>query len=281
MRLARQNLLVLGGCLVGAALLWAADDAAAKKESAAAQPTTPATPPKLPAGFPPPPNLTRLAKDFDIWLDQNRKWLIVDGKIVLREGQLEMFACPRQTKEHESIVAVNCKAQFVHAGLLALGAEPGQPVKFNPEYKPASGPVVDVFVLWKDEKGNHKVSAQEWIQQTKTGKAMEYPFVFGGSGFHVDEVTGEKHYLADGGDLICVSNFTSATLDLPVISSQENSELTFRAFTERIPPVGTPVRLILAPKLMEKKKPSTEATSEKTTSSKKTKDSSTKERPTK
>jgi hypothetical protein len=196
----------------------------------------------------------RLAKDFDIWLDQERKQLIVDGKVVLREGLLEMFACPKQTKEHESIVAVNCKAQFVHAGLLALGAEPGQTVKFDPEYRPASGPEVEVWVLWKDEGGNHRVRAQEWIQHVKSGKALEYPFVFAGSGFHVDETTGEKFYLADGGDFICVSNFTTATLDLPVASSQANADLTFRAFSERIPPIGTPVRLVLAPKLMEKKK---------------------------
>jgi hypothetical protein len=208
-----------------------------------------------PEPFPPPKNLVRLAKDYDIWLDQERKQLIVDGKIALREGQLEMFACPRHTKEHESIVSVNCKAQFVHAGLLALGAEPGRPVQFNPEYQPARGPEVEVWVLWKDEQGNHKVRAQEWIVQTQTGKTLEHPFVFAGSGFHVDEITGEKHYLAEGGDLICVSNFTSATLDLPIKSSQENSSLNFRANTEKIPPVGTPVRLVLAPKLMEKGAP--------------------------
>lgn len=229
---------------------------------ASSDPVAPAT--KQPQGFSPPPNLVRLAKDFDIWIDPQRKMLIVDGKVALREGQLEMFACPKQTKEHESIVAVNSKAQFIHAGLLALGANPGRPVQFDPEYKPASGPEVEIWVLWKDERGNHKVRAQEWIQQSKTGKELEYPFVFAGSGFHVDEVTGEKYYLAEGGDLICVSNFTTATLDLPVASSQENSALAFRAFTERIPPVGTPVRLVLSPKLkLTKLKSTTKSSSEK------------------
>jgi hypothetical protein len=42
-------------------------------------------------------------------------------------------------------------------------------------------------------------------------------------------------------------------LDLPVKSSQANSQLLFSAYTERIPPLGTKVRLVLKPQLEEKK----------------------------
>ena len=35
-----------------------------------------------------------------------------------------------------------------------------------------------------------------------------------------------------------------ATLDLPVVSSQSNDGLLFDAFTEKIPPVGTPVLVL-------------------------------------
>ena len=61
--------------------------------------------------------------------------------------------------------------------------------------------------------------------------------------------TGSSSYLAEGGDLICVSNFPGAMLDLPIESSQATSDLLFEAFTEHIPPVGTKVRLVLAPRL--------------------------------
>ncbi len=40
--------------------------------------------------------------------------------------------------------------------------------------------------------------------------------MFGGSGFWVNKETGEKHYMAKSGDFICVSNFPTAMLDLPV-----------------------------------------------------------------
>jgi hypothetical protein len=197
-----------------------------------------------------PEGLHRLSKKHDVWLDTKRKAVVVDGKICLREGQLEMFACPKGTKEHESIIALNCLPEEVHAGLLALGAKPGTPVKFDPEYKPATGEIVDIFVLWKDADGTSKeVRAQEMIKQAKTGKAMAYDWIFAGSGFYKDEQTGRLHYQANGGDFICVSNFPSATLDLPVASTDANGGLLFHAFTENIPPKGTDVRVVLVPRL--------------------------------
>ena len=85
----------------------------------------------------------------------------------------------------------------------------------------------------------------------RTEREMSQPWVFAGSRFWKDEETGEQYYQAEGGDFICVSNFGTAMLDIPIESSQSNLELAFAAFTERIPPLGTPVRLILKPKLKE------------------------------
>ena len=75
-----------------------------------------------------PDGLVKLSKTGDVWLDTKRKAVVVDGQVCLREGQLEMFACPKGTKEHESIISLNSKAEEVHAGLLAAGAKPGSPV---------------------------------------------------------------------------------------------------------------------------------------------------------
>lgn len=195
----------------------------------------------------------RLHPKAEVWIDSKSKEVIVGGMVCLREGQLEMFACPRDTKEHESVVSVNSPAKYVHAGLLAVGAKPGKPVQFDPQYVPASGTIVDVFVQYLDSAGKLKrVRAQSWIQQLKTGKEMEQEWVFAGSGFFVDEQTGEKYYYADGGELVCVSNFPTAMLDLTIKSSQATGSLLFSAFKERIPPRKTPVQLVLKPRPPEK-----------------------------
>ncbi len=191
----------------------------------------------------------------NLWADVKHKWVIIDAEVVLREGPpLEMFACLKHTKEHESILAVNTKALMVHAALMAIGAKPGTPVEFAPKYKAATGPEIEIRLLWTDAKGKrHKDRAQDWIRNSITRKAMTHPFVFAGSSMWRDPATGKQHYTAEGGDLICVSNFPSATIDLPVESSQSNEGLLFEAFTDHIPPIGTKVRMVLIPKLKAKK----------------------------
>lgn len=208
--------------------------------------------PKLPD----PKGAKRLDPKKRVWIDKENKTVIVDGYISLREGMLEMFACPKGTKEHESVVAVESSAQLVHAALLALGAKTGHPVKWNPEFVPPTGTEISITVHWQNpQKKWEKIVAQEWIREIRSGKKMKYPWVFAGSGFWTDERTGEKFYMAESGDFICVSNFSTATLDIPAESSQVNDGLLFEAFTDLIPPLGTPVRLVLKPKLEKESAP--------------------------
>jgi len=196
-----------------------------------------------------PPGMNRLAPDADVWLDAKHNRVVMDGEICLREGTLEMFACLKHTKEHESILAVDTKAFVVHAALIAVGAKPGTPARFQPEYKPATGTPIDITLVWTDAKGQvHRDRAQDWVRNVKTKKAMEYNWVFAGSGFWKDD-EGKPHYQAEGGDFICISNFPSAMLDLPVASSQGNDSLMFEAFTEHLPAKGSKVRMVLTPRL--------------------------------
>jgi hypothetical protein len=213
------------------------------------------------------PGLRPLSPEYDVWIDADRKRVVLRGGVCLREGPLELFACihrwvedefaeggkvRRGTKEYESVVTVNTTAAHVHTALLAVGAEPGGPVRFTPEYEPASGTRIDVLLSWEDADGKRQESkAQEWIQSVQTGESMEHSWVFAGSGFRVNEATGERRYLGEAGNLICVSNFPDAVMDIPVQSSAANAALLFEAFTERIPPVGTPVTILLVPQLGE------------------------------
>lgn len=269
--------------------------------------------------------LVPLNEKKTVLLDRPGKRVLLKSKVVLRNGLLEMFCCLKNTKEHESILAVDAKAYVIHTGLLALGAEPGRPVQFvrpdpeNPEkqieeYRPPTGQRIDVFVQWTDEKGKlHRKPAQKWIRyalhrfyledlkqrpedlkipddsrlryhedsgelswygpmsdgerdellglsegkkyrkiirsfyRRTRPKPMDADWVFAGSGFSVDERTGKKRYLAEGGDLICVANFPTAMLDVTRRSSSSNDALMFEAWTERIPPLGTEVTVELVP----------------------------------
>ncbi|HUQ72392.1 MAG TPA: YdjY domain-containing protein [Planctomycetaceae bacterium] len=293
------------GWLLAAFIGWQSHAECADKDVA---PLTPAALEKL----------TPLNPQGTVLLDKPGHRLVLKGEICLRDGLLEMLVCLKRTKEHEAIFAVDTKAQIVHAGLIALGVEPGRPVQFQPDYKPATGPVIDVFISWTDEdKKPHRVKAQTlvrnsirryWVeklekipaglkappdselrvdekrsellwygamsdaqrdemlklskdaayqkaiksfyQQTRVSE-LKADWVFGGSGFYVDPKTGDKFYQAEEGNLICVANFSSATIDLAVPSSATNDDLMYEAFTERIPSIGTPVVIELVPRKTE------------------------------
>ena len=196
-----------------------------------------------------PDQVIRLSRTDAVWLDKKSKLVIVAGAVCNRKGPLEMFACPRGTKEYESVVAVDSRAQIVHAALLAAGVKPGKPVEFEP-YQAATGPIIEIQVVWRDPQTTNlrQVRAQKWVRHLASKKEMSSAWVFAGSGFWRDPDTGKQLYLAEGGELVCVSNFATATLDLPVASPQANDDLFFDAFTEHIPPLGTRVWLLFREK---------------------------------
>jgi hypothetical protein len=195
------------------------------------------------------PDLRRLSPTDDIWIDPARREVVVGGAIALDRGMIEVFACPQHTKEHEAIVAIAAPSRLVHAALLAIGLQPGRPVSFDPDYAAAQGPVVEVRMRWIDAAGTpHQRRAQELIRSITTKAQLDADWVFAGSVFWKDPADGQEYYQADGGDLICVSNFPTATLDLPLESSQANDALMFEVFEDRVPPRGTKVELVLSAK---------------------------------
>ena len=197
--------------------------------------------------FGPPPGCVQLGKTNNLWMDKKRKRVYADGYVSLRNGGLEMFACPAGTKEHESAVAILARSIDVHTALLAIGAQTGTPVQHVPRFVPATGQVIRVWVCWRDKKGKFQaVDARTWVKKVGTKKeTMKSEWVFAGSGFWTDPSNGEQHYEANAGDMICVSNFSTAMIDVSIASSAEAGQLLYVPFTERIPEEGTSIRMVL------------------------------------
>ena len=186
-------------------------------------------------------------------LPTGHRRVLVNAEVCFRRGLLEMVLCRKYTKEHESVLSGQFDARDIHAALLSAGAEPGSPVVFEPKYTPASGTKIKVFVRYQEDGRDKVVDAREFVLDAKTQKALTIEWVFGGSFFFPDpDDATKKRYAANLGDVICVSNFRSAMLDLPIESSAANDDLRYQAFTDHIPPIGTKVTVILEP-VLEKK----------------------------
>ncbi len=205
-------------------------------------------------------NAKRVEMGKNVWLEVqgDKRRVIVQAEVCLREGMLEHLMCRKRTKEHEAILAADVDARDIHKALILAKATPGSTVKYKDDGTiiPPTGTKIKVTLRYKDKDKQITVPGREWVRDLHTKKSLEHDWVFAGSEFQVNPLEKDKPplYAANAGDVICVSNFEGAMLDLPINSSKNNAELEFEAFTERIPPVGTPVTVILEP-VVEKKKP--------------------------
>src|SRR5262249_32541554 len=102
----------------------------------------------------------------------------------------------------------------------------------------------DFIALSKDQE--YRKAILFFFEQAQS-REMTADWVFAGSAFVRDEETKQEYYLAEEGDLICVANFPSATIDVAIQSSADTGGLMFEAWTERIPPKGTAVTIELIP----------------------------------
>jgi hypothetical protein len=182
-------------------------------------------------------------------VEGEKRTVVVNSKVVRREGFLELLLCREKTKEHESILAASVDARDMHQAMLTAGLKTGKPVQFLPEYKPASGIPLDIKLRFKDSSGKDQiVEARDWIKKSMTNLFLEGDWVFAGSKLvtNSNDLKAQPYFLANDGDLISISNFESSLIDVSIKISSANSDLGYEPMTAKIPPVGTPVAVIIS-----------------------------------
>ena len=195
----------------------------------------------------------------------------VDATICLSEGYLELVACTKDTKEHESIMVIDAKAQHIHAALLLLGAKPGNPAMRKPineeatrwVHVPPQGNPVKVSLVFADGDGamvEHPISDfittsedESGLPPTAAEEKAVFPdtFVFAGSLFHGAGDGPQQYLCEESGNVISVSTFGDELLCLSGMHAQDNAALSWQINTDKIPELGTKVTLRLRPVLKE------------------------------
>ncbi len=156
----------IGSSVIVLFLLWLGAGVSVMAADERPSDRPPPPPQALSLSIEPGPTAKPLNPAQTVWLDVAHKKVILRGQLCLREGLLEMLVCKQQTKEHESIISIDADAYVIHAALMALGAKPGTPVRFQPEFQPPTGQKIEIFVSWTDEYGRpHRYAAQQLIRR--------------------------------------------------------------------------------------------------------------------
>jgi len=197
----------------------------------------------------------------------------VDATVAIDGGLLELIACIKDSKEHESVVAVNAKPSHIHTALLLLGAEPGNPAmrKVIGEGEdarfvdlPPKGAPIGVYLVIDTPEGKKEVpinqfiakAPEDYFQKQPGGEEEEkepelYPdhvFIFTGSVLVDRGEEAPRQYIADySGNLITLSTFGDEVLGTLEIHEHANEHLMWTVLANKLPAIDTPLTLRLKP----------------------------------
>lgn len=194
-------------------------------------------------------------------LDVENGRVDVESSVCLDRGFLELVACTKESKEHESIVVIHAKPVHIHKALLSLGASPGTPAMRKPINEqetrwvdvPPKGDPVEVSLVFKDPDGRmveRPIGDFITRAEDRPGEGDEFPgtFLFAGSRL-IGKDPGPRKYLCGlSGNVISISTFGDELLCLPGVHSKDNGALIWEVDATHLPEVGTKVTLRLTPK---------------------------------
>ncbi|MCX5655158.1 MAG: YdjY domain-containing protein [Planctomycetota bacterium] len=194
-----------------------------------------------------------------IVVDTKAREVRLEGEVCLQRGGLELLACSPGTREHESVIVVKAKPSHIVFALALLDLAPGQPGYMTAagSFSPPGGTVVEVAARWTVAKPDGKtetveVPAWKLLKLGGSESGLERPVQW----VYVGRPSEQALRAADQeGTVVCLSNFTEAVLDVPFESTSVNAELLYEANPAVVPPVKTPVELILRPTSERKGRP--------------------------
>jgi hypothetical protein len=157
-------------------------------------------------------------------------------------------------------LSYNQDGKFVDLPKVSFQAPAGPPIKVGLElnqqgkatvipalYKPATGTPIKVTLQY--EKNGKQVTepAGRWLRNGRTQKDLDLDFVLAGSVEFRPEGGPPALGATIAGGLICVCDVPDALLSLAVWSPKGRDARFFEPVTDRIPPIGHPVTVILEP----------------------------------
>ena len=195
--------------------------------------------------------VTASSADDLVRIDPDRREVRVQCQALRVDMPLEFVCVVSGTADHEALVRTTATPSAIHAALLGLGLEPGQPLTYSEaaeRWMPPSGPPVRIEMEWTQDGTNRRERVGRLIRNIETGETMPpRRFVFVGSRMYEGN-DGNTYYGADGtGQIASLVNFEFPVIDVADLASSSNALLEWETNPDVAPPAGTVVTMILSP----------------------------------
>jgi hypothetical protein len=197
-----------------------------------------------------------------------QSYVELQARTCLTEGYLEQIACAPNSREHESLMVVKPTPSQVHAALLMAGFTPGSPGRWTYDNEtlgtiPPTGDQLAIEVRFlHPDAGFIEMPVRHWIREAVREQPErasrpprefpDLPWVFAGSRIAPNPpfMGPGEHYVADmTGSIIGLVTFGDEVIGFSrVMSDQEEVRpLEWEVNTPAMPPIDTPVTIILKP----------------------------------
>jgi hypothetical protein len=193
-------------------------------------------------------------------VDTEAREVRIAATVCLDGGWLEQVACSPRSREHEALVVVDVRPSAIHLALMLAGFEPGRPGRWSRQedgelsLEPPTGAPLDVLVEHADADGGVvRVPVRRWIRDhLGRHEFPRSPWIFAGSSMapNPEHMGPGEHYVADmTGSIIGLVTFGDELIGFSLVLADqaEVQPPEWELNTGVVPPVGTPVTIILRP----------------------------------
>lgn len=174
-------------------------------------------------------------------VDPRTRTVLADGWVNQVSGPIELLACGKGGKTHESVFVLDVHPLDLQTGLLLLGLEPGTPPSGLGQ-PGAAGPVLDIHVDWELKGKRRSLPAERFILHVERQQPLKkIPWLFTGSTIEDGEfkALAEESLVATYWDPWAILN----------IGDPAGADDEILAVNKRlIPPLNTPITMRFRPR---------------------------------
>ncbi len=174
-----------------------------------------------------------------VLVDPSNRCVIAQGYVNWTNGLVELFACGKEGKTHESVLVLKASPLDMNIGLLLLGLKAVSRPEAVGMWADQRGPELNLWVEWERDGKPQRSRAEEWVWNERTGRALEKTtWIYTGS------VVENGYFRALSEDSYIATYWDPWSLiNLPLACGGDQEALFINPKT--IPPTGTPVRLVV------------------------------------